>query len=172
MEFRRVLFRSSYWGPTQTRRAYYPGIESVTTAGHGGFIVSPELNELVDPEWRNDAGNYEEDSCWAIVAFTFPHLFTKRELKFANAELLNSYPDPWERLTGQKILPGQSRSRDEQAFLTENANRLIVGSAINSKKYAGYVECHAQKGGDRRLRSEERRVGKECVSTGRSRWSP
>src|SRR3546814_13790980 len=57
----------SYWGPTQTRRAYYPGIESVTTAGHGGFIVSPELNELVDPEWRNDAGNYEEDSCWAIV---------------------------------------------------------------------------------------------------------
>src|SRR3546814_12120340 len=23
-----------------------------------------------------------------------------------------------------------------------------------------------------RLRSEERRVGKECVSTGRSRWSP
>src|SRR3546814_1286383 len=51
----------SYWGPTQTRRAYYPGIESVTTAGHGGFIVSPELNELVDPEWRNDAGNYEED---------------------------------------------------------------------------------------------------------------
>src|SRR3546814_11159011 len=70
-------------------------------AGHGGFIVSPELNELVDPEWRNDAGNYEEDSCWAIVAFTFPHLFTKRELKFANAELLNSYPDPWERLTGQ-----------------------------------------------------------------------
>src|SRR3546814_9896622 len=33
----------SYWGPTQTRRAYYPGIESVTTAGHGGFIVSPEI---------------------------------------------------------------------------------------------------------------------------------
>src|SRR3546814_14523578 len=25
---------------------------------------------------------------------------------------------------------------------------------------------------DRRLRSEERRVGKECVSTCRSRWSP
>src|SRR3546814_2512879 len=27
-------------------------------------------------------------------------------------------------------------------------------------------------GGGRRLRSEERRVGKECVSTCRSRWSP
>src|SRR3546814_5816661 len=77
--------------------------------------------------------DWSSDVCSSdlIVAFTFPHLFTKRELKFANAELLNSYPDPWERLTGQKILPGQSRSRDEQAFLTENANRLIVGSAIN-----------------------------------------
>src|SRR3546814_10985566 len=91
--------------------------------------------------------DWSSDVCSSdlIVAFTFPHLFTKRELKFANAELLNSYPDPWERLTGQKILPGQSRSRDEQAFLTENANRLIVGSAINSKKYAGYVECQDRK---------------------------
>src|SRR3546814_11910808 len=33
--------------------------------------------------------------------------------------------------------------------------RLIVGSAINSKKYAGYVECHAQKGGDRRLEPQK-----------------
>src|SRR3546814_14955785 len=31
----------------------------------------------------------------------------------------------------------------------------------------GPFECEAQK-----LRSEERRVGKECVSTCRSRWSP
>src|SRR3546814_8821258 len=76
-------------------------------------------------------------SDWSSDVCSSDLLFTKRELKFANAELLNSYPDPWERLTGQKILPGQSRSRDEQAFLTENANRLIVGSAINSKKYAG-----------------------------------
>src|SRR3546814_8996101 len=31
-------------------------------------------------------------------------------------------------------------------------------------------ECRAQSGGS--ARSEERRVGKECVSTCRSRWSP
>jgi hypothetical protein len=141
----------SYWGPTQTRTEYFPGIESVSTAGHGGFMVSPELNELVDPEWRNDACSYEEDSCWAIVAFTFPHLFTKREMKFANTELVHSYPDAWERLTGKTILPGQSRTRDERAFLAENADKLIVGSAVYSKKYDGYVECYAQKGGDRTL---------------------
>src|SRR3546814_13223047 len=36
---------------------------------------------------------------------------------------------------------------------------------------AGIVEEEIGKR-DRILRSEERRVGKECVSTGRSRWSP
>src|SRR3546814_19457497 len=61
----------------------------------------------------------------------------------------------WSSYVCSSDLPGQSRSRDEQAFLTENANRLIVGSAINSKKYAGYVECHAQKGGDRRLEHQK-----------------
>src|SRR3546814_14437326 len=32
--------------------------------------------------------------------------------------------------------------------------------------------CRPTAFGDERLRSEERRVGKECVSTCRSRWSP
>lgn len=141
----------SYWGPTQSRTAYYPGIESVTTAGHGGFILSPEMNDLVDAAWRNDGGFYEEDSCWAIVAFTFPNLFSTREMTFANRELVNSYPDVWERLTGKTIAPGESRTRDEETFLAANANELIVTSATSSKKYPGYVECSAQKGRDRRL---------------------
>src|SRR3546814_3586051 len=33
-------------------------------------------------------------------------------------------------------------------------------------------ECNPARGGTKRSRSEERRVGKECVSTCRSRWSP
>src|SRR3546814_4499901 len=43
------------------------------------------------------------------------------------------------------------------------------------KEFAGQAGLHA--GGEKRrvelfIRSEERRVGKECVSTCRSRWSP
>src|SRR3546814_3070172 len=38
---------------------------------------------------------------------------------------------------------------------------------------AGHAARRRADGGClRRARSEERRVGKECVSTGRSRWSP
>src|SRR3546814_21108267 len=48
------------------------------------------------------------------------------------------------------------------AFLPKRKGRK---SAAASKIAAGLL---AAKG----VRSEERRVGKECVSTGRSRWSP
>src|SRR3546814_7941249 len=34
------------------------------------------------------------------------------------------------------------------------------------------TECQAKQNGQSKARSEERRVGKECVSTCRSRWSP
>src|SRR3546814_7605872 len=64
----------------------------------------------------------------------------------------------------------------------------LVANAVTLESEALLARWHADKGGDllrielaqamplgsRRgwRRSEERRVGKECVSTGRSRWSP
>src|SRR3546814_12281661 len=44
----------------------------------------------------------------------------------------------------------------------------IPGGASLSRKQVDEYAAHAAKFG----RSEERRVGKECVSTCRSRWSP
>src|SRR3546814_3933016 len=63
-------------------------------------------------------------------------------------------------------------SRDEQSRaecrglrrrVLENLNRLHW---THSAEGCRLVDCRLV------LRSEERRVGKECVSTGRSRWSP
>jgi hypothetical protein len=139
----------SIWGPTQTRKEYYPGIENVTCAGHGGFILSPEMNEIVDEAWRSSDASYEEDQAWAIIAFTFPHLFTQRERRFADKIIKNDFPDQWERHTGQKLGPGESLSRDQAAFNLENKNNQIVVSAQTSQKYAGYILCNATEGGDR-----------------------
>src|SRR3546814_5149597 len=44
------------------------------------------------------------------------------------------------------------------------------GSSIGLLPYGN--ACRASTRGARPIRSEERRVGKECVSTCRSRWSP
>src|SRR3546814_3347340 len=45
-------------------------------------------------------------------------------------------------------------------------------SSLEEKWVFGAVACIAAFCGEVRLRSEDRRVGKECVSTCRSRWSP
>src|SRR3546814_1435486 len=52
--------------------------------------------------------------------------------------------------------------------VAENCGHL-GGVARNVRRPQGLVTGHR---GQRRERSEERRVGKECVSTCSSRWSP
>src|SRR3546814_14166223 len=54
---------------------------------------------------------------------------------------------------------------------------MDLGRRAARHRHPGKVALHVgdeHRDADRRqaLRSEERRVGKECVSTGRSRWSP
>ena len=67
------------WGAAQQSRIYGEGVVAHSTAGHGGFHLDPARNALVDRRWRNAEGWYEEDSEWAIVAATFPELFTTSE---------------------------------------------------------------------------------------------
>src|SRR3546814_15583026 len=54
------------------------------------------------------------------------------------------------------------------------ANTLYQPPApfFNDPQWAHITDWHAELDPPYRTRSEERRVGKECVSTCRSRWSP
>src|SRR3546814_12676302 len=58
----------------------------------------------------------------------------------------------------------------EDADLNARAPRTLVALQMLRSRVADYVQTEVGQGGA--LRSEERRVGKECVSTCRSRWSP
>src|SRR3546814_14318364 len=57
---------------------------------------------------------------------------------------------------------------DDDACPYEDALELIYAAAEDPNCMYGSVTIQ----NDRLARSEERRVGKECVSTCRSRWSP
>src|SRR3546814_19884982 len=65
------------------------------------------------------------------------------------------------RATSGKLAHNSSRHRASRMDMGGS----LAGAAINGGLYLG---C----GGPADGRSEERRVGKECVSTCRSRWSP
>lgn len=145
------------WGPSQGGTVYAEGITAHSTAGHGGFKLSAERNREVHQILRAAGGWYEEDECWAIVAMTFPHLFTALERRHAERTIKDSWPDAWEAIFGSILAPGESRSKDQRAFEAAHATDWIVVSAIASAQQQGFVECVATLGGKRDGGSEERR---------------
>src|SRR3546814_18543883 len=59
-----------------------------------------------------------------------------------------------------------------QAAVREALSRLTAEGLATIERNSGFRAAPISVQGYRELRSEERRVGKECVSTCRSRWSP
>lgn len=145
---RREIHFAAYtpWGPSQGATVYAEGITCHSTAGHGGFHLSAERNRKVHPSLRANRGWYEEDECWAIVGISFPHLFTSFERRCAEATMKDSWPDQWEAITGIVLQPGESRRKDERAFLAEHADDWLVQSAILSNQHPGFTEVMATKG--------------------------
>ena len=145
------------WGPSQGATVYAEGVVCHSTAGHGGFHLSAERNRSVHSMLRARGGWYEEDEGWAIVAITFPHLFTSYERRCAERTIRDSWPDAWEAIFGTVLQPGESREKDRRAFEQEHAGDWIVVSAISSDQQPGFVEVVATPGGRRGAGTEERR---------------
>lgn len=145
------------WGQSHGATIYAEGVTFHATAGHGGLYLSAERNRQVHPMLRASGGWYEEDECWAIVALTWPHLFTGFERRCAEWTIKDSWPDAWETIFGTILQPGESRTKDQRAFELEHAENWIVISAITSSHEQGFVECVATPGGNRGEGSEERR---------------
>ncbi|EJT01426.1 hypothetical protein RCCGE510_29276 (plasmid) [Rhizobium sp. CCGE 510] len=143
------------WGASQGATIYAEGIASHSAAGHGGFKLSTERNRLVHPMLRQNSGWYEEDVEWAIVALTFPQLFTSYEQKSADRTIRESFPDAWEAIHGRVLGACESMEKDRRNFEKQHVGDWIVISAITSAHEKGFVEVVAVLGGNRR--SEERR---------------
>lgn len=98
----------SPWGAVQSSHVYAEGIESVSTAGHGGILLSPERMARVREifrEFETFAGGaaFEEDQDWSVVALAFPDVFDDQDLRAAvrtakrSAEPFGDYRYPgWE----------------------------------------------------------------------------
>lgn len=143
------------WGPSQSTTIYTEGVVSHTTAGHGGFKLSCERNAAVHPLIRADDGFYEEDAAWAIVALTFPDLFTRHERRVADRTVRDSWPEAWETIFDRALAPGQSHEKDARAFARAHAGDWVVISAIRSEHHPDMTEVIATVGGTRDNGAEE-----------------
>ncbi len=154
-EFR--AYANTPWGPSQGAVRYADGVVFHSTSGHGGFHLSADCNAQVHPLLREAGGWYEEDAAWAAVATAWPDLFTGLELRQAEETLRHSWPDAWEAIHGRALRPGESRTRDGEAFARDHATDWVVISAIYSDQHRGFTEVIATRGGRRDPQSEESR---------------
>lgn len=138
------------WGQSQGGTVYVEkGIYKHHTAGHGGFKVYKNLNDLIPEPYRNDDGWYEEDSEWAKVAVSFPAYFSEREVRLATETVKNWDPDAYEAVTGEVLADGESFKKDERLFKERHVNDWLVISAIGETNDDGedHVRCVATIGG-------------------------
>ncbi|EHH03531.1 hypothetical protein ATCR1_20610 [Agrobacterium tumefaciens CCNWGS0286] len=138
------------WSGSQMAVIYAEGVIAHMTAGHGGFYLSADRNRKIHPILRKDTPWYEEDCEWAIVAVTFPDLFTAYERSMAEKTIRNSWPDAWEMIHGCVLAEGESCAKDRRAFDQRHSNDFVVTSAILSDQHAGMTEVVAIVNGDRK----------------------
>ena len=148
---------STPWGGSQMAVIYAEGVVAHMTSGHGGFHLSEDRNAKIHLLLRNETPWYEEDCEWAIVAISFPHLFTDYERSIAEKTIRNTWPDAWEVIHGRALAEGESWAKDRRAFDERHAADHVVTSAILSDQHPGMTEVVAVIGGDRRASVDERR---------------
>src|SRR3546814_17111014 len=98
-------------------------------------------------DWSSDVCSSDLDRIAYLVRDLTPALSAVRRLEHASAQ---------SGIEGRRVLR-ISREAVDPAFV----GKSVVRQAVPSTEAVGALD-----------RSEERRVGKECVSTCRSRWSP
>lgn len=79
----------SPWGVVEQCRRIADGIFEVSTASHGGFVVSPTRLKQMPEKYRKLAfrpsmGPYfEEDCAWCAVVLTWPSIFNAADVQAA-----------------------------------------------------------------------------------------
>jgi len=101
-ERRKVVKKSTPWGPAQQAKELAPGIISYSTAGHGGFWLSSYRRKRLNyaQSWLKTAEWWEEDCDWAIPYYFFraeigrndPFKFIEN-LEAAVCTIVNYHPD-------------------------------------------------------------------------------
>lgn len=154
------------WGKPQTIGLVAEGIFSVTTASHGGIMLSPDRAAAIPDYLRTkkfgtDDTAYEEDCDWCIPVLIFETEFRAyyartgtgdgdKILETARVTLRHCHPDAYETYFGVALKPGESYRRDVQQFYADHRDAWLVTTAWGDWKEGvpkGMVGVCARVGG-------------------------
>lgn len=132
----------SPWGPLQTATQRLPGIWHVTTASHGGFLLSDERQAAVPGVLRRDDGAYEEAVDWTRVMLAFePEWRASRdplldlELPLAHDIARNWLPQAYAAFTGNAV-----PARDSHVIQRRAAYEAAIGSYVSTAAYGDWAD--------------------------------
>lgn len=123
------------WGKSQTIDLVAEGILIVTTASHGGILLSPDRAAAMPgymkrPLFAELFAPYEEDCDWCMPVLIFEAEFrayyaaqsinADDAIRDAQTTFRHWHPDAYETFHGVTLKPGESYIRDKQRFYAEN----------------------------------------------------
>lgn len=120
------------WARESDRDEVAPGIDSFSTASHGGYRLSDERLKKVHPGWGHEGRWFEEDLEWAIVALTFPEHFSERRVELAHKLAKEWLPDQYAEVFGVEVKPEESRVLSERAIRQGHEHDWEVKSRFGS----------------------------------------
>lgn len=124
------------WGIIDHADQLVPGIWSVGTPSHGGFLLSPERQAALPAAIRRADGAYEEDAEWSLVALTFADEFAaiscgqRTMADIAKAHARNCYPVDYAVLTGETPTADNSHALRRREINAAALGRFVVTSAF------------------------------------------
>ena len=132
---------ASPWGPIQTAEQLHPGIWHVTTANHGGFLLSDERQASMPPSLKRDDSIYEEDIDYALVMLAFADEFAAKGptdtlmVRNAHDTVRNWYPDRYADFTGRPV-----EARDSHILALRDAYRQRIGRAVVVAAFGSWAD--------------------------------
>lgn len=122
----------SIWGPVQSAEQLLPGIWHITTASHGGIILSDERQAAMPAALRAAGVSYEEDVDWARVYVAFEAEFRGArnpcidiEMQLAHDTVRSYYPKEYAAFTGVPVEP-----RDSHLLRSIAAHNAAIGEYV------------------------------------------
>ena len=109
---------------------YGGGIDHFETPIDHRIHVAPDLNEKIDPAWRQPDGWYatespgKSDGRASVVALSFPERFDPVELAGAHQDARDAYPEIYDRVVGAAAYLEHTRTAFEDEAPTREAAAL------------------------------------------------
>jgi hypothetical protein len=151
------------WGDRDEPDKLFGGFWWVTASIHGGLYLTAEQRKAIPDELKSHSRDgegiwWEENSAWSLpvmclLSGRLESSLTEEEqekLYFADQTCRDNYPGEWEKLTGRRLMPGESQALDqasEEKHGFDESGPLERGTRFHSLVLAADEDGQARNAG-------------------------